>query len=69
MKEKNNISVEQLQVGVYVHLDVGWMNHPFNFNNFKIKNKGQIKTIRGLGLNSVRWDPERSDIKPLPISD
>ncbi len=69
MKEKNVISVEQLQVGIYVHLDVGWMNHPFNFNNFKIKNKEQIKTIRGLGLNSVRWDPERSDLKPLPISD
>ncbi len=69
MKEQNIISVEQLQVGVYVHLDVGWMKHPFSFNNFKIKNKEQIKIIRGLGLDSVRWDPARSDKKPLPIRD
>ncbi|MCP4090191.1 MAG: DUF3391 domain-containing protein [Gammaproteobacteria bacterium] len=69
MKEKNVISVEQLQVGVYVLLDVGWMNHPFNFSSFKIKDKKEIKTIKGLGLKGVRWDPERSDIKPLPKPD
>ncbi len=69
MKEKNLISVEQLQVGVYILLDVGWMNHPFNFSSFIIKNKKEIKTIKGLGLESVRWDPERSDIKPLPKPD
>ncbi|MCP4337698.1 MAG: DUF3391 domain-containing protein [Desulfobulbaceae bacterium] len=69
MKEKNLISVEQLQVGVYILLDVGWMNHPFNFSSFIIKSKKEIKTIKGLGLESVRWDPERSDIKPLPKPD
>jgi putative nucleotidyltransferase with HDIG domain len=67
--KKNVISVEQLQVGIYVHLDVGWMDHPFTFNNFKIQNKEQLKTIRRLGLDSVRWDPARSDKKPLPKRD
>lgn len=61
------ISVDQLQVGVYVHLDVGWMNHPFSFNNFKIRTEEQLRTIRQLGLKSVRWDPARSDLKPLPV--
>lgn len=59
------ISVEQLQVGVYVYLDVGWMHHPFSFNNFKIRSEEQLATIRMLGLKQVRWDPSRSDLKPL----
>lgn len=63
---KNLISVEQLQIGVYVYLDVGWMHHPFSFNNFKIRSEDQLQTIRQLGLKQVRWDPERSDHKPLP---
>lgn len=63
---ENRISVDQLQVGIYVYLDVGWMDHPFSFNNFKIRDERQIQTIRGLGLKYVRWDPPRSDAKPLP---
>ena len=62
----HTISVDQLQLGVYVHLDLGWMNHPFSFNSFKIRNDEQLRTIRQLGLKSVRWDPARSDCKPLP---
>jgi putative nucleotidyltransferase with HDIG domain len=62
---ENVISVNQLQVGVYVYLDVGWMQHPFSFNNFKIRDEAQLKTIRELGLQRVRWDPARSDLKPL----
>jgi len=62
---ENLISVHQLQVGVYVYLDVGWMQHPFSFNNFKIRDEEQLKTIRQLGLKVVRWDPARSDLKPL----
>lgn len=64
----NRIAVDQLQVGVYVYLDVGWMHHPFTFNNFKIRDEEQIKVIRGLGLKWVRWDPARSERKPLPRS-
>jgi putative nucleotidyltransferase with HDIG domain len=60
------ITADQLQVGVYVHLDLGWMDHPFSFNNFKIKSEDQIRTIRGLGLKKLRWDPAKSDAKPIP---
>lgn len=59
------ISPDQLQVGVYVYLDLGWMNHPFSFNNFKIRTEEQLVTIRQLGLSRVRWDPARSDVNPL----
>lgn len=64
-----SISTDQLQIGVFVCLDIGWMEHPFSFNNFKIKTDEQLQTIRGLGLAEVRWDPNRSDVKPLPPAD
>lgn len=60
------IHPDQLQLGVYVHLDVGWLGHPFSFNNFKIKTEEQLEIIRSLNLKKVRWDPARSDAKPLP---
>jgi len=68
-ENEHRISVDQLRVGVYVYLDVGWMEHPFNFNNFKIKTEEQLQTIRSLGLASVRWAPSLSDVKPLAKSD
>lgn len=58
------ITADQLRIGVYVYLDVGWMDHPFSFNNFKIRSDEQIRTIRSLGLKKLRWDPARSDAKP-----
>jgi len=64
-KAQHFIKPEQLCVGLYVHIDLGWMDHPFTFNNFKIKDQGQIDEIRKLGLDQVRYDPLRSDIEPL----
>lgn len=61
------IDPAQLRVGIYVHLDLGWMDHPFTFNNFKIKNEQQLAEIRGLRLKKVRYDPLRSDCEPLPV--
>ncbi|WP_394777831.1 HD-GYP domain-containing protein [Undibacterium sp.] len=63
-----NISVEQLCIGLYVHLDVGWLNHSFARNSFKIKTDKQIAAIRQLGLKTVRVEPARSDCRPLPAN-
>lgn len=60
----NVIAIDQLRVGVYVYLDIGWMNHPFSFNNFKIRDEEQIRALRQLGLKELRWDPARSDARP-----
>ncbi len=57
----------QLCVGLYVHLDLSWMQHPFPRSNFKIKDQAQIKTIQDIGLQRVRYDPLRSDCEPLSI--
>lgn len=62
------ISVDQLQVGLYVHLDLKWFEHPFAFSHFKIKNEEQLVTLRSLGLKSVRYDPDLSSAQPVPTA-
>jgi len=56
--------MDQLRVGLYIFLDLSWFEHPFAFSHFKIKSEEQIKTIRSLGLKSVRYNPALSDIAP-----
>ena len=60
------LPVTALRVGMFVHLDLGWMQHPFPFGSFKISSQQQIDTIRQLGLQTVRWDPAKSDAAPEP---
>ncbi len=57
----NQIDVHALRVGMFVHLDVGWMSHPFPLSSFKITSMQQVATIRALGLKRVRWNPLQSD--------
>lgn len=54
------IAVHDLRVGMYVHLDLGWMSHPFPLSSFRIDRAEDIDTIRGLGLAQVRWSPDKS---------
>ena len=68
MQEPDNsyITMDQLKVGLYVYLDLKWFEHPFAFNNFKIKDEEQIAVIKTLGLRKVRYDAARSDQRPAP---
>lgn len=69
------ISIEQLRVGQYVHLDLKWFEHPFAFSHFLIKSQQQVDTIRALGLQTVSINPllgagpELSPAHPSPLSD
>ena len=58
------VAVDELRVGMYIHLDGGWLAHPFPLSSFRIASPEQIATLRGLGLARVRWAPERSDPPP-----
>jgi putative nucleotidyltransferase with HDIG domain len=64
MTPSASVDVRQLRVGMYVHLDLGWMSHPFPLSSFKITSDDQIATIRSLGLKTVRWCPDKSDPEP-----
>lgn len=59
------IDVDALRVGMFVHLDVGWMSHPFPLSSFRIASEDQIRTIRSLGLKQVRWSPEQSALQEV----
>jgi len=65
MKTANTqpIDVAALRVGMFVHLDVGWMSHPFALSSFRIGSAAQLATIHKLGLERVRWSPELSQIE------
>lgn len=62
--ERYYISIENLSVGIYVHLDMRWVEHNFPLNSFKIKNTNQIARIKALGLKKIRIDPARSTTVP-----
>lgn len=60
---KCRIPVSQLQLGMYVELDLAWNEHPFLFSAFKLKQDKQIRILRGLGLREVTVVSERSDVR------
>ena len=61
------ISVDQLCVGLYVMLDVGWLEHSFARNSFRIKNAGQIAALKALGLKTIRIESTLCQCKPLDM--
>ena len=63
--DSSYVTIDQLRIGMHVYLDLKWFEHPFAFNNFRIKDDEQISIIRGLGLTRLRYDPARSELKPL----
>jgi len=61
------IAVDDLRVGMFVHLDLGWWAHPFALSSFRLASVDQIATIRGLGLTQVRWSPEKSALDAVAV--
>lgn len=61
------LDVDRLQPGIFISLTgVGWLNHPFVLNQFRIATDKQVQALREMGIKSVEWDPERSTAQPLP---
>lgn len=64
---KHTVAVDRLQPGIFISLgELGWLDHPFLLNRFRLANAEQIKVLRSLGLKTVEWDPARSTAQPLP---
>ena len=72
MKDTRNlplVDVDALRVGMFVHLDMGWLRHPFPLSSFCISSAEQISTLRGLALKKLRWSPQASELKePFPVA-
>ena len=56
------IAVDELRVGMFVHLDLKWWAHPFALSSFRLTSLEQIATIKQLGVQQVRWSPDKSDL-------
>jgi len=63
MKNSNSSFIDptDIQIGMFIELDLGWMAHPFPTSSFKVTSQKQIDIIAGLGLARVRYVPQKSD--------
>lgn len=62
------IPITQLRTGLHVRLD-SWMDHPFLFSSFTIKNEKQIAVLRSMGLTEIEYLPHLSKTTPAPPTD
>lgn len=58
------VTPDELRIGWYVDLELGWMSHPFPKGRFRITSERQIDTLRGMGLKRVRIVPSGMDPPP-----
>ena len=59
---QDTIAVEDLKVGMFIHLEGGWMSHPFPLSSFRIGTQDEIRRIRELSSRRLRWSREKSVI-------
>ncbi|WP_342617752.1 HD domain-containing phosphohydrolase [Rhodoferax sp. GW822-FHT02A01] len=55
------VALDDLRVGLFVDLNLGWLAHPFSSSRFKITTERQIDTLKSLGVDRIRYVPARSD--------
>lgn len=54
---------------MFVQLDMGWVQHPFPSNGFRLASVAQIDRLRDLGLVSVRYVPAKSVLPNVSLAD
>ncbi|MCB0065737.1 MAG: DUF3391 domain-containing protein, partial [Caldilineaceae bacterium] len=59
MEDTVYVEPAQLALGMFVILDLSWLQHPFSFSSFVIQSEEQLATLRSLGLEKLRIDPAR----------
>lgn len=59
------ITIERLQVGIFIKLDHEWTDHPFVKNTFKITSDDDIALIKKHRLFKILYDPDKSDPEAL----
>lgn len=61
------IAIDDLQIGHFINLPVGWTSHPFLLNSFQIKDQKQLAILKQLGFTEICVDLNRSDITLLDL--
>lgn len=61
------IDPSQLQPGLFVWLDVKWMDHPFLTNRFMVRKDADVAVIQALQAQGhLYYVPSKSTVEPLP---
>jgi HD-GYP domain-containing protein (c-di-GMP phosphodiesterase class II) len=55
-----DIPIQELKIGMFIHLEMRWWKHPFLHNSFVIRSNKEIEQIKQSGLKSIKYDPEKS---------
>ena len=67
-----SIAIDQVRLGMFVQLEGGWLSHPFPLSSFRVVSEEQLATLRGLGLQHVKWAPDKSEgadlVPPRPTA-
>ena len=63
------VGVHQLRKGMFIQLELGWIDHPFPVGSFKIVSEQQLQILRTLGSRMVRYYPSRSDVSAFEVPD
>ncbi len=63
---KIKVPIDRIQAGLHIRLPLQWMEHPFLFNEFKIKDEQQIALMKNIGVKFVYLTPHKSDSSILP---
>lgn len=59
------IHTSQVEIGLYIWLDMSWDDHPFLYNRFKISDAKQIATIRAIPIQGkLYYYPDKSSAAP-----
>lgn len=51
--------------GLFVRLNLNWMQHSFLFSQFRITSDAQVRELQALGLKTITYYPGRSTAQPL----
>ena len=65
--ESAYLSPDQLYIGAFVILELGWFQHSFALKSFKVHSEDQMRELRALKLPRYKYDPLRSDPPPSSI--
>ena len=63
----DTVAIQDLKIGMFVHLDGGWISHPFPLSNFRISSADEIQRIRELGVRELRWSRDKSVLETADV--
>jgi putative nucleotidyltransferase with HDIG domain len=61
-KDLERIEINQVQIGMFIKLNLNWFEHSFSMNAFKIVNQRELDELKALGLTHIDYDPSKSDV-------